>query len=310
VRLGVDEEAINANPLFLTAARWGHFHRAYYYDEMFLSCQRELFRGLSQKASFRYWTFDPTYPFGYHRNPVDIGTPPVFEKFRTAEIVFETRYARDETFLQNGNERVSLGLRKWPAFTFRYTHGLKGVFGSDYSYDKVRLSIDKRVRMGMLGVGFLTLTGEYVYDRLPYPLLAVHLGNQSLIYSQFTYSLMNFGEFVSDRCVSLRYRQFLEGFIVNRIPLLNKLKLRLVGTANIVYGELRKSNRRLISRYTEEGDAALLAGYFTGPPYVEMGYGVENIFKFFRVDFIHRLTYLDNLGARRFGVLFTAQFKL
>ncbi len=308
VRLGVDEESIN--PLFITAARWGRFRRAYYYDEMFLSFQRELFRGLSLKTSFRYWTFDPTYPFGYHRNPVDIGTAPVFKKFQTAEFFFETRYARDETFLQNGNERVSLGLKKWPAFTFRYTHGIKGLFGSDYVYDKVRLSIDKRIRMGSLGVGFLTLTGEYVYNRLPYPLLAVHLGNQSPIYSQFTYNLMNYGEFVSDQYVSLRYRQFLEGFIVNRIPLLNKLKLRLVGTANIIYGELSRSNRRLISRFTPKGDEALRTGYFTGIPYVEMGYGVENIFRFFRVDFIHRLTYLDNPDARRFGVLFTAQFKL
>jgi hypothetical protein len=41
-----------------------------------------------------------------------------------------------------------------------------------------------------------------------------------------------------------------------------------------------------------------------------LGYGVENIFKFFRVDFVHRLTYLNNPDARRFGVLFTAQFKL
>ena len=50
-----------------------------------------------------------------------------------------------------------------------------------------------------------------------------------------------------------------------------------------------------------------------GKPYVELGYGVENIFKFFRVDFIHRLTYVDkikNPEARKFGVLFSFQFNL
>ena len=44
-------------------------------------------------------------------------------------------------------------------------------------------------------------------------------------------------------------------------------------------------------------------------PYVEVGYGVENIFRFLRVDFVHRLTYLDNPNVRNFGVLFTAQFQ-
>jgi hypothetical protein len=47
-----------------------------------------------------------------------------------------------------------------------------------------------------------------------------------------------------------------------------------------------------------------------GKPYVEMGYGVENIFKFFRVDFIHRLSYLDNPDVDKFKVLFSVQFSL
>ena len=309
VRLGIDEDALNASPLFLTAARWGNFRRAYYYNEGYVALQRELFKGFSQKISLRYWTFDPTYNFGYLEDPTDINSA-IIEEFTSAEVAFESRYARDETFIQNGNERLSLGLKKWPVFTFRYTHGIEGFFGSDYTYDKVRLTIDKRIRLGPLGVGIVSLTGEQIFNTLPYPLLAVHLGNQSPIYSQFTYNLMNFGEFVSDHYVSLRYRQFLEGLLLNRIPLLNELQWRLVGTANVIYGSLTEANRELISSVTNTGQSTLYTGYFTGDPYVELGYGVENIFKFFRVDFVHRLTYLDNPKARRFGVLFTIQFKL
>jgi len=121
---------------------------------------------------------------------------------------------------------------------------------------------------------------------------------------------MNYGEFISDHFVSLRYRQYMEGFLLNRIPLLNKLKWRLLATGNIIEGGMRQSNRELISRYTMTGEETLPAGHFTGKPYVELGYGVENIFRFLRVDFIHRMTYLDNPGIRRFGVFFTAQFQL
>jgi hypothetical protein len=92
--------------------------------------------------------------------------------------------------------------------------------------------------------------------------------------------------------------------------LLNKLKWRLLATANVIEGGMRQSNQELISKYTMTGEATLPAGHFTGKPYVELGYGVENIFRFLRIDFIHRMTYLDNPNARRFGVLFTAQFQL
>ena len=309
VRLGLDEDALNANPLFLTAARWGNFRRAYYFNEAYIALQRELFKGFSEKVSFKHWTFDPTYKFGYYQDPTDINST-VLETITTSEVAFESRYARDETFIQNGNERLSLGLRKWPVFTFRYSHGFEGVFGSDFKYDKVRLNIDKRIRLGPLGLGYVAVTGEYIFDTLPYPLLAVHLGNQSPIYSQFTYNLMNFGEFVSDKYVSFRYRQYFEGLFLNRIPLINRLNWRLVGTANVIMGTLSQENKDLISSVTDEGEATAYAGYFTGVPYVELGYGVENIFKFFRVDFVHRLTYLDNPGARNFGILFTIQFKL
>ncbi len=310
IRLGVDEEAISASPVFITAARWGRFQRAYYYDEAFASVNREFIRGLSGRTAFRYWTFDPTYAFGFQLNPSDPNSP-VSKQFKSSEVFFEARYARDETFIQNGNERVSLGLDKWPALTFRYTHGIKGIEGSNFNYDKVMLNVEQRVNMGPLGAGYLSVAGEYIYNQLPYPLLTVHLGNQAATYTPFTFNLMNYGEFASDESVSIHYRQYLEGLLLNRIPLMNRLKWRLVGTANVIYGSLRKSNQALISRFTPTGDPALITSYFTtGKPYVELGYGVENIFKFFRVDFVHRMSYLDNPDVRKFGVLFTVQFRL
>jgi hypothetical protein len=123
---------------------------------------------------------------------------------------------------------------------------------------------------------------------------------------------MNYGEFVSDHFASVQYRQYLEGFLLNRVPLLNKLKWRLVATGNVIMGGMRQSNRDLIAEYMPDNTTpTLTAGYFTNSkPYVELGYGVENIFKFLRVDFVHRLSYLDNERARKFGVLFTAQIQL
>lgn len=311
-RIGVDDETLADNPLFLTAARWGYFRRGFYFNESRVAFQREMFKGFTQKISAKHWTFDPTFDFGYFSNPGEANQE-ILERFQSSEITLETRYARDELYLINDNERVSLGTNRWPVITLRYTKGFKGALGSDFNYDKLRFNLSKRIKTGPLGVGYMTLTGEYIFNTLPYPLLALHLGNQSPIYSSVTYNLMNFGEFISDQYVSLQYRQYLEGFLLNRIPVLNKLKWRLLGTANVIMGGMRESNRALISNLTNDVPPVptLQAGYFSGgKPYVELGYGVENIFKFFRVDFIHRLSYLDNPDARKFGVLFTAQVQL
>lgn len=308
-RIGIDEETLADNPVFLAASRWGIYRRGYYFDESRLSVSRELFKGFTQRISFRHWTFKPTYNFGYYQEPNTINSP-ILDTFNTSEVSLETRFAPDELFIQNGNERFSLGAIRWPVITVRYTHGISGVFGSDFEYDKVRLHLTKRIKMGPLGYGKVTASGEYIFNTLPYPLLAFHLGNQTPVYAAVTYNLMNYGEFISDHYASIQYRQYFEGFLLNRIPLMNKLKWRLIGTANVITGGMRDDNRKLIASQTADGQETLSAGYFTGQPYVELGYGVENIFKFLRIDFIHRLTYLDNANARPFGVFFTAQFQL
>lgn len=310
VGVDVDYEMLADNFVFQAAQRWGNFRRGYYFDEGRFDFQRELFKGFDQRVAFRYQTFSPLFDFGYQ---LDDAQPP-HSSYETAELIVESRFARDELFIQDDNDRVSLGTSKWPIVTVRYTRGISGFLDSDFDYTKLRMSVYKRIRFGPIGVGYLNLSGEYVFDAIPYPLLTLHLGNQTPIYTSVTYNLMDFGEFVSDRYASLQYQHRFEGFLLNRVPLLRKLKWRLVGTANVIYGGMSDMNRALIP--VEDSDPETPPQYLpvgfldNNKPYVELGYGVENIFKFLRIDFIHRLSYLDNPGARKFGVFFSFQFNL
>ena len=310
-RVGVDDEALADNYVFLALQRFGNFRRGYYFDESRFSIQREFIKGFSQRMAFRYKTFDPTFSFGY-KNPEDPAE--VQDAFQTAEVIVESRFARDEIFLQNETERLSLGTVKWPVVTLRYTHGFQGLNGSDFDYDKIFLSFNQHIRYGVIGNADLEISGEYIFDVLPYPLLSTHLGNQTPIYSPVLYNLMDFGEFVSDRFISFRYNHNFEGLILNRIPLMRKLKWRLVGTANVLYGSLGQENKDILSDVAPDGEEALSVGFLdSAKPYVELGYGVENIFKFFRVDFVHRLTYLDynpEVKPRKFGILVGIQISL
>jgi hypothetical protein len=313
-RVGIDDEALADNYLFLAAQRFGRFRRGYYFDESRFNFQRELFKGFTQRVAFRYTTFKPVFNFGYYQQPEDSNSP-ILNSYENSELIIESRYAKDELFILNDNDRLSLGTSRWPVITLRYTHGFKGILGSEFDYDKLRLMINKRIRFGPLGTGYMNLAGEYVFNTLPYPLLSMHLGNQTALYTGLTYNLMDYGEFISDRFASLQYHHHFEGFLLNRVPVMRKLKWRLVGTANMIYGGMSQRNKNLIAATTSSGEDTLPVGFLShGKPYVELGYGVENIFKFLRVDFFHRLSYLDKTpekpNPRKFGILFSFQFNL
>ena len=218
--------------------------------------------------------------------------------------------ACDELFVINDNERLSLGTVRWPAFNLDYTYGFKGVLGSDFSYHKIKLSAQKDQKMGILGVSKIKLTGGYIAGDLPYTLLYNTIGNETFFYVDFAYNLMDYFEFSTDKYVEFRYRHSFEGFILNTIPLMKKLKWRLIGSANILYGDISDRNLAMTKYKMVNGEEVLPFHQLDNRPYVELGYGVENIFKVFSVEAFHRLTYLDRQDVRKFGLKFNIQLIL
>ncbi|QCK14996.1 hypothetical protein DCC35_09690 [Mangrovivirga cuniculi] len=175
----------------------------------------------------------------------------------------------------------------------------------------MRFDVSQNLRLGSLGTSRYKLTAGKIFNPLPYPLLEIHLGNESFFYSTAAFNLMNNYEFVSDQFVSFRYSHSFEGLILNRIPLLKRLKWRLLFNANVVYGTLDQENFDIMAELTPSGGPVSTFGTFKeNKPYAEIGYGVENILKFIRVDFYHRLNYLYNPNVDKFGVKVSFQFIL
>ena len=308
-QVGLAAEDLIGYSVFLTATKFGNLVRPYYYDQFKLTAQRELFKGYNQKIIFNYRTFDPLYPFAYYTKPNEVDSP-IESQIQTAEVTVESRFAKDELFIQNENDRISLGGNKWPIFTIRYTRGLTGIAGSDFSYNRAGINVQKNLKLGLFGTSNFNISAEHIFETLPYPLLKAHIGNESTFFSRAAFNLMNFSEFASSTYASLSYNHFFEGFIFNRIPLMRKLKWRLVATANVLYGYLDTDNLALLPAFDENGNEVEQIGRLVDDPYIELGYGVENIFKVLRVDFLHRLTYLDNPDVSKFGVKFSFQFIL
>ncbi|SHL66688.1 DUF5686 and carboxypeptidase-like regulatory domain-containing protein [Hymenobacter psychrotolerans] len=310
----LDNDYALENPLFEASARLGNIDRGrpLLRDLSSVSLQSDLFRGFTQKVTFRHQQFRPLYRFAYYTEEPRVGAP-TESRFGLSEIVLESRYAPDEVLVQNENQnrRQSVGVKRLPVTTLRYTLGLNRFLGGDFRYHKLNLLVAQSVRLGQLGRSNYTLDAGYIPSTVPYLVLKAHLGNQSPFFNAGAYNLMRYFEFVSDRYVALRLDHHFEGFLLNSIPALKQLNWRLVATGNVLYGAVASANDAIIPQLDPESGQPLPRFQPLGRlPYAEVGYGVENIFRVARVDFLHRLTYRNSPGARNFGVKFSLQFRL
>ncbi|QMU28401.1 DUF5686 and carboxypeptidase-like regulatory domain-containing protein [Adhaeribacter radiodurans] len=309
-RVGLMSEKLEDSYFLTGFSRFGDLRRPFYLTQTSGYLQRDIFPGLRQRISLSNRIFKPEYDFAYYRQEGE--QPKVLTRdFSSTTVTFFTRYAQNEVFVQNDNERISLGsTTHWPIFTFKYTLGLNGLFGSTVDYQRIDVGVKHDFVMGRLGNAIYRLEAGKIYSPVPYPLLENHLGNETPFYYAQTFNLMNYFEFASDTYASLHYEQYFEGLLFNRLPLIKKLKWRIVGTSNVLYGQLSKENQALISPVGYNGTPQEPVGTLNKTPYVEAGYAIENIFKVLRIDAFHRVTYLQNPDVKKFGLKFSLQFKL
>lgn len=305
-RVGVSADNIGNNSIFAAYSRFGTIRRPFFQEDNLLYVRREIGRGFTQTLALRNYTFEPLFPFVYRS--VDCADQPGHRGYRATELISETRFAPDEVILQNDNERVSAGAIRKPIFTLRYTLGLRNTLGGDFAYHRVSLGMKHSVRLGVLGRTVYSISGGVIPATVPYPLLYTPLGNESVFYVSNAYNLMNYFEFVSDRWATAQIEHNFGGLLFNRLPLLRRLKWRELVTAKVLFGSVTAANVAMIQQ--TDGSSPAVGGFRTlnRTPYVEVGYGIDNIFKVLRVDAIHRLTYrnsLDPVNGSQAGGLVT-----
>ncbi|MFH1004238.1 MAG: DUF5686 family protein [Bacteroidota bacterium] len=244
----------------------------------------ELFQGFNSKFFFINRILLPTGQIGFPYNDSILGFK---NSITTSEARVLLRFAYDEKYIEFTFSRSGMGTR-YPVIQLLYTYGMRGVLNSDYEYHKLTLNINDRFRIiPLLGYTDYIIEIGQIWGDVPFPLLELHGGNETVIYDQYAFNMMNYYEFGSDRYLTLQMFHHFDGLFLNHIPLMRKLRWREVITGKAIIGTVNNKNKKEIKF------PATLSSFDKGP-YYEVSAGVENIFKIFRIDALWRLSYIDD----------------
>ncbi len=293
-------------------------------DNIFLSLKRKSDNkiGYVKKAEFTY-TREFYNHFSFNvtlRNRIDIASHLIpFERTQTtngttttsmvndlkqSEIEIGLRYAPNEKFIQSKWNRNSI-LPEHPVFTLNHRIGFKGVLGSHFNYQHTEASFRKRFWFSAFGYTDCVLKAGKVWNQVPFPLLIMPNANLSYTIQDESYALMNAMEFFNDEYASWDLAYYMNGLILNRLPLIRRLNWREVVSFRGMYGHLSHKNRPdpldtgSLYKFPYENDEY---HYLGSEPYMELGFGIENIFKVLRIDYIRRLTYRNLPGIDKWGI--------
>lgn len=210
------------------------------------------------------------------------------------EVSLRLRFAWLERFLENHFYRSSLG-SAYPIGEIYISHGFKGVLKSSYSYTKVSASISDNFKIPPFGNISWYLYGGKTFGTLPYTLLDIAPGNELYYYNKYAFNMMNRWEYVHDRYMGINIEHNIGNGIFRLLP---KLRWRQFWTAKALTGRLSDANKALNFKQGHTFQS------LDGKTYLELGTGVDNIFRLLRIDFVWRVLpgSVTRVNDKNFGV--------
>lgn len=231
------------------------------------------------------------------------------EDITSGELNFGLRYAPGEAFLQIREDRKNF--RKANVeLNFQHRIGIKNFFDSDYSYHITEISAYKGLNLPEnIGKFNIELSARKVWDRLPFPFLLISGGNQSYVFKENDYNLMDYSEFITDNYIAGKMNL---QFNWSPLSLFYKSKIKTNLGTKVIYGPLSDKNNPDYhpELFVFNGDMKPLGDR----PYVEMNVGLSNVLRFFRIEWVQRFTYLDHYASgkkkHKGSIFFSASFAL
>ncbi|GAB3200719.1 hypothetical protein ABID22_003535 [Pontibacter aydingkolensis] len=166
-------------------------------------------------------------------------------------------------YITRPDDKINLG-SKYPRFTLSYRGSIKAL-GSDVKYNLANLTISDNVSMGLFGASEYSVTTGTFWGKEDMRLMDYkHFnGNRTIFAGVYNgFQLLDYYRYsTNNKYLEAHFEHHFNGFLFNKVPLFRRLKWQEVFSLN--YLNTKESRN-----------------------YLEIGLGIEHIFKIVRVDFV------------------------
>jgi hypothetical protein len=197
--------------------------------------------------------------------PVEISTSNMLAN-KASIVNLRMSWRPGSKYIELPNQKRNIG-SKYPIFGVTITQGLQGLFSSDVSYTKWRFSMNDNLNLKLAGrLNYnLTVSGFLNSDKVFIPDYQHYQGNQLILSTPFlnSFQLAPYYQYSNTEKLntSAHIEYHLNGLLTNKIPLFKKYNWFFVTGVNALH-------------FAPESN------------YIETYFGIENILKVIRVDFI------------------------
>ena len=285
---------------------------------------KEWHNGLAVKGAFDFTNNEAAGVLQYNRVDYTMNIDSTWSRtltsigsYRNYEGRVDLQYSPgNHNYINRWGEESAFAMEK-DAPTLRLCHSVgylddRHHGGKGYVYNRTEFCYDQRYWFSAFGCMDLRLQAGVVWQKVPFTQLFIPKTSTNIVLSTRAFNAMKPMEFVMDEYVAWYMTYHFNGWIINRIPGLNKLRLRGVVSFSGIYGHLSNKNNPFLETNsglyelphnafdanTFDANGYINDAYRTSSPigrlpYMELTAGIENIFKFLRIDYIRRLTYND-----------------
>jgi hypothetical protein len=266
-----------------------------YVKQLYIKHEQYITREFSMGGSLTYKEMNPAFIFSYH--PLDRKTGLPIDsisssKLPVAEASISLQYGRDQRSILFNFDQIPLYTYR-PVLTANLIFGLR-LGDALFTYKKVNLGIEQRLRLPPKSLLFYDLKVGKTFGTLPYLILNIPEGNEYYVASKYLFNTMLPYEFATDSYISLRTRLYIGGFILDKIPALKRLGWRERFSFNAYQGTMSEANQE----YNVNAGFSIPDSH----PFMEAGFGIENIFHVFSIDYYKRLSELNKHNVPKGGV--------
>jgi len=163
--------------------------------------------------------------------------PVAFDRYKISSIELKFHYRFKQKYIIKGNRKLIVGTT-YPELELTYRKGIPELFGSEVNFDMIELRLSDEVNFGNYGDSKWSMTGgSYLNQKsLRFIENKFFRGSDFSLLSNplYTHQTLDSTFYTSNPYLQGFYVHHFNGFIMNKIPLINRLKLELAGGASIL----------------------------------------------------------------------------